>query len=330
MRIVFHGSNAASFHPGFAELLGLDAELAVLPDVLSREADRAIYAAADVIISHSFVSSLPRPERLKLFHLPGAGYDAVDLAALPPDAVVCNCFGHEHAIAEYVMAAILARHVPLTAADARLRQGDWAFWAGAPERLHDEIAEKTIGLLGWGHIGKAVAARAKAFDMNVVVANRSPVPTSATVDQSFSFAELAAFWRAADIFVVSLPLTADTSGIVGHDAFAAMRPTAILINVGRGPTVNEQALYDALKNERIAGAIIDTWYRYPSPEAATPLPSTQPFHTLNNIVMTPHMSGWTAGTIRRRQRTMTENVRRLVAGSPCLNEVPRPERDRTA
>ncbi len=321
MRIVFHGANAASFSDGFADLVGGGAEVAVLPDGLDSAADRAAYAAADAIVGVKFDAGLPRPERLRLFHVPGAGYDAVDLAALPKTAVVCNCFGHEQAIAEYVMAALLRRQIPLDDADRRLRQGDWAYWAGASERVHGEIVGSTIGLLGFGHIGKAIAARAKAFEMNVHVANRSPVAPSPLVDRAYGLDQLPAFWAGADAFVVSVPLTDETTGIVGADAFAAMKRTAVIVNVGRGATIDERALYEALKTGRIAGAIIDTWYRYPSPAAPDPQPAGLPFAELPNLLMTPHMSGWTAGTITRRQRTIADNIRRCLAGEPCSNVV---------
>ena len=321
MRIVFHGANAASFSAGFADLVGGGAEVVVLPDVLASAEDRAAYAAADAIVATKFSADLPRPERLKLFHVPGAGYDAVDLAALPAEAVVCNCFGHEQAIAEYVMAALLRRHIPLDDADRRLRQGDWAYWAGAPERVHGEIAGSTIGLLGFGHIGKAIAARAKAFEMQVHVANRSPVAPSDLVDKAYTLDQLPEFWGAADAFVVSVPLVLETTGIVGAAAFAAMKPSAVILNVGRGATIDEQALYDALSTGRIAGAIIDTWYRYPSATEANPQPASLPFAGLANLLMTPHMSGWTHGTITRRQRTIADNIRHHFAGEPCTNVV---------
>ncbi len=321
MRIVFHGANAASFSGDFGRLVGETADIRILPDVLSDPSDRQTYAGADAIIGVRFARDLPRPERLQLFHVPGAGYDMVDLGALPDSAVVCNCFGHEQAIAEYVMAALLARHVPLADADRKLRQADWAYWAGAPERIHEELAEKTMGLLGFGHIGKAIAARAKAFEMKVHVANRSAVPASALVDRSFLLSDLRDFWGSVDFLVVSVPLTAETTGIVGTAAFAAMRATAVVLNVGRGPTIDERALFDALTNRRIAGAIIDTWYNYPSPGHANVLPSALPFHELPNLVMTPHMSGWTSGTIRRRQKTIADNIRRRAEGRPCVNVV---------
>jgi phosphoglycerate dehydrogenase-like enzyme len=321
MHIVFHGENAASFHPGFAALVAPEARLSVLPDALDAPADRAAYAAADVVIGTRYDSSLPKPERLSLFLVPGAGYDQVELAALPAETVVCNCFGHEQAIAEYVMSALLARHVPLADADARLRRGDWAWRAGTADTVHEELGGRTLGLLGFGHIAQAIAARAKAFELKVHVANRSAVATSERVDRYFALDDLARFWPSVDFIVVSLPLTSRTTGIVGADAFAAMRPGAVVVNVGRGPTVDQQALYDALSNRRIGGAIIDTWYQYPTPAQKNVLPSALPFHTLDNIVMTPHMSGWTRGTIERRQATMAGNIRRRFAGQACENVV---------
>ena len=321
MRIVFHGENAASFREGFESLVGEGAQVSVLPDILASEGDRKCYAEAHFIVGANFDASLPVPATLKLFHVPGAGYDAVDLNLLPASATVCNCFGHEQAIAEYVMSAILTRHIPLIDADTRLRKGDWRYWAGARDRAHEEMAGKTIGLLGFGHIGKAIAARAKAFEMRVHVANRTAVGRSGVVDEAFTLDRLAEFWGTADYLVVSVPLAPETKGIVAHEAFAAMRSSAVIINVGRGPTIDERSLYAALKSGRIAGAIIDTWYAYPGPGNSNPQPSSLPFNELANVVMTPHMSGWTNGTIRRRQTTIASNIVCHARGKPCENVV---------
>jgi phosphoglycerate dehydrogenase-like enzyme len=321
MRIIFHGDNAASFSNGFAELVGGDAQVAILPDMLATPADREAYAQADAIIGVKFDAALPLPKGLKLFHVPGAGYDAVDLALLPAQTSVCNCFGHEQAISEYVMSALLARAIPLSDADQKLRRGDWAYWAGSPDRVHGEIAGQTIGLLGFGHIGKAIARRAKAFEMTVHVANRSPIATSDLVDRSFTLDQLAAFCGSVDVVVVSVPLTPDTTGIIDAAALAAMKPDALIVNVGRGPTIDEAALFAALKAGRIGGAIIDTWYRYPNPAEPTILPSKLAFHELSNVLMTPHMSGWTSGTIRRRQHTMADNIKRCLEGAALTNVV---------
>ncbi len=319
MRIVFHGEDTATFAEGFAALLEVPAEIAVLPVALTVERERVAYAAAEVLVTNRFGAD-PAPEQLRLLHAPAAGYDGIRMEALPRSATVCNCFGHEQAIAEYVIAALLARCVPLADADARLRRGDWAYQAGDPARVHRELSDLTLGLLGFGHIGKAIAACARAFGMRVVVANRSPVPASPLFDRAFGLHDRG-FWPAADAIVVSLPLTEETRGLVGRDALATMRQDAVILNVGRGPVIDEAALYDALAARRIGGAVIDTWYRYPSAAEPNAMPSALPFHALPNVVMTPHMSGWTSGTIRRRRELMARNVNRLMSGAPLENVV---------
>jgi phosphoglycerate dehydrogenase-like enzyme len=127
---------------------------------------------------------------------------------------------------------------------------------------------------------------------------------------------------AADAIVVSLPLSDQTAGIVGAPEIAAMRPDAVILNVGRGPVIDQQALFDALSQRRIGGAVIDTWYSYPTPDKPTTLPSKLAFHELPNVVMTPHMSGWTAGTVRRRQETIAANIGRLSRNEALVNVVP--------
>jgi phosphoglycerate dehydrogenase-like enzyme len=319
MKLAFHGSNATNFRAKFEELLEDRHEIADLSDALDQPGERNHFETADIIIGVKLGHAEPLPRAVKLYYAPAAGVDAIDRSRLPPGAVLCNCFGHEDAIAEYVMTALLLRHVPIPLADEQLRQGHWDFQAGKPGALRTELGASSIGLLGFGHIGKAVAARAKAFGARVVVCNRTPVPASGTVDESFGLDRLATFMGLVDVVVVSLPLTDATRNIVGRSELAAMRRDAMIINVGRGPVLEEQALYDALAERRIGGAIIDTWYIYPSPEAPIRHPSRLPFHKLPNVVMTPHMSGWTQGTIRRRQQMIAANVNRLVRGEPLAN-----------
>jgi len=325
MNIVFYGEDTGVFADGFPALLTGPATVAILPHALPAASDRAALLAADVIVATRFPVTTPTPPNLKLLHVPAAGTDAIAFDAVPAAAAICNSFGHEQAIADYVMAALLARCVPLADANARLRRGDWTYWAGASDLIHGELSDITLGLLGFGHIGQTVAHRAKAFGMRVVVANRSPVPASPLVDRAFALRD-AAFWSAADAIVVSLPLNQETRGFVDAAAFAAMRPRAVILNVGRGPVIDEQALYDALATSRIGGAVIDTWYRYPSADMPNPLPSTLPFHTLLNLTMTPHMSGWTSGTIRRRRDLIARNVEHLRRGEPLENVLRPPSR----
>lgn len=323
LKIVFYGEDVEAFLPGFAEQLHGPAEVALLPLRLETDAHRATFAAADAIIANRFPADAPTVAHLKLLQVPAAGTDQVAMAAVPEGAAVCNSFGHEQAISEYVLAALLARCVPLADADARLRQGDWKYQAGDPARVHPEMSELTIGLYGYGHIGQSIAKLARAFGLRVVVANRTPVTPSAIVDQAFALNDVA-FWNAADAIVVSLPFNDSTRSIVGAAQLGAMRQGAVLFNVGRGPVIDEQALYDALKSGRI-DAVIDTWYVYPSPTAASPVPGNLPFHELPNLLMTPHMSGWTRGTIHRRRDLAARNINRIGAGEAFENVVRPPK-----
>ena len=320
MNIVFHGMNAASFAPGFADLLDVQHGLTVLPDRLAA-VDASTYTAAHAIIGVALDATCPIGPDLRLYQVPGAGYDLIDRTRLPAGASLCNVFEHEHAIAEYVMAALLTRSVDLHRADADLRQGRWTFWAGVAAAAHGELRGRTIGLLGYGHIGREVAARARAFGMAIHVCNRSPVDM-AMVDRAWRLADLHDFMGAADFIVTSLPSLPATAGLIGAAALAAMRPDAVLINVGRGKVIDETALFAALQQRRIGGAVIDTWYRYPAGPGAQAQPGNLPFHELDNIVMTPHMAGWTHGTITRRQHSMADNINRLARGTPLRNLVP--------
>lgn len=321
MKIVFHGANALTFRNGLEALLDRSHEIVEVPDDLSGAGASALYSAADIVIGIRLSPGMPVSPGLKLYQVPGAGYDGVDPAALPAGAALCNCFGHENAIAEYVMAALLMRHVPLADADRRLRKGDWKYWAGGPEGLRTELGQTCIGILGYGHIGKTLALRAKAFGMRVTVANRSPVSVSDLVDEAYALKDLPTFMESADAIINTLPLTDQTRGLIGEAELAAMRPGAVILNVGRGAVIDEAALYNALKAKQIGGAIIDTWYVYPNTENEAPLPARLPFHELDNVMMTPHMSGWTSGTISRRQETIADNINRLASGKDLKNRV---------
>ena len=318
LKIVFHGQNAANFRQGFEALIALEHQVLDLSDALDQPGEQAHYESADVVIGIKLNADMPQPVNARLFHAPAAGTDAVNTALLPAQCTLANCFGHENAIAEYVIAALLMRHVPLARADADLRAQRWTYWAGRPTALRTELGAQTLGLVGFGHIAQTVAQRAKAMGMRVHVANRSPI-THAVVDQSWTLDGLHEFMGSCDAVVVSLPLTENTQGLIDAAAIAAMRPDAVLLNVGRGAVIDEQALYEALKTRQIGGAVIDTWYQYPTPTQAECAPSRFDFASLDNVLMTPHMSGWTSGTVRRRQETLAENIGRLSRGEALIN-----------
>lgn len=319
MKIVFHGANASTFLDGFEDLLDVPHEIKLVSDALSEAGEAEILREADAVIGVRLTHE-HAPLSAKLYQVPGAGYDGIDLSVILKGCSVCNCFGHEPAIAEYVMSALLARHVPLVEANDQLRKGDWHYWAGGPSGLRTELGDQSIGIIGYGHIGKAVAHRAGAFGMKVHVANRSPI-NNENLEATYGLDVLSDMLSKVDIVINTLPLTDTTVGLIGANEFLAMQKHAIIMNVGRGAVIDEKAMFDALSEKQIAGGILDTWYVYPSADNPNPMPANLPFQNLENVTITPHMSGWTKGTISRRKQAMAENINRLEKGEALINLV---------
>ena len=290
-------------------------------EVSDPAASAAAFAAADVLVTVELGSGLPPMPSLRLIHLPVAGLDAVDLDAVPTGCRVCNTFEHEIGIGEYVLAAMLHWTVDLAGRNARFKAGSWAESPRLSAPFRPEVAGKTVGCVGYGHIGQAVAVRARAFGMRVMAITGRPRPLEPAPDWSGGPRDLGHLLEASDFVVVACPLTAATQGLIGAAELARMRPDAVLINVARGPIVDEDALFAALRERRVGGAVLDTWYRYPSGGEPSVRPSRHPFHELANVVMTPHCSGWTEGLMTRRFAVIIGNLERLVAGQPLLNQV---------
>ena len=294
-----------------------------VPAPTLRDEDVApLLRGADAIVSKRFTPGMAAAaDRLRLILTPGAGTNQIDFAAVPADTVVCNVYGHEAAIAEYVFMAILALNRDLLNMDGRFRRSDWS---DRTERgAHSEIRGRMLGIVGLGRIGSEVARIGRAFGMRVGAVTRTPDaarPAALGLDSIGGLDELHRLLAESDFVVLAVPLEATTTGLIGAAALAAMRPSAFLVNVARGEVVDEAALYAALRDRTIAGAAIDVWYRYPTAREACP-PSSYPFHELPNVILTPHIAGWTEGTFRHRWETIDENLRRLTTGEPFVNVV---------
>lgn len=277
----------------------------------------------DVLMASRFGAAEGERMRFRLLQVPGAGIDKIALTAVPPEATVCNAYEHEGPIAEYVFAAMLEATVGLTALAHEIPEKGWAraYFSRQP---HGELAGKTVGLIGLGHIGKAVARRAKAFDMRVMAVAARPRPREANVDWVATGEGLADLLAAADFVVVACPLSEATRGMIGAGELKRMKRSAILINVARAEIVAEEALFAALKAGAIAGAVLDPWYGYPASATDPAEPSRFPFASLANVRMTPHASAWTAEVWQRRVRFFADNISRLRDGRPLLNVVRAP------
>ncbi|MCY3596647.1 MAG: 2-hydroxyacid dehydrogenase [Rhodospirillales bacterium] len=306
---------------GYAELL--HASL-TLPHVLrcagsDPDAWAEALATAEVVVTMDWPATNPPAPKLRLLHLPGAGTDSVDVSALPAGCAACNVFEHEVPIAEYCMRAMLEHAIGVTATDRRFRSGDWSdsLVAGGP--THGELQGRVLGILGYGRIGRALAKRADAFGMEVRTVTAHPAlepPLTQAVTPDGLVEDASRY----DYLVVACPLTAATHGMVDARVFAAMKAEAVLINVGRGLVVDEEALFRALENNAIGGAVIDVWYQYPGPDGPSDVrPSRFDFEGLPNVWMTPHTSAWSTPMLERRFAVIADNIVRMREGRPLLN-----------
>jgi len=221
---------------------------------------------------------------------------------------------------------VLFRSRDLLPTDSKFRKGFWhgSWISGHPPA--DEIQGKVLGIVGFGHIGQEVAKRAQALGMKVrALSAHPPARKQRTVQPWGGPEKLQDLLRESDFVVLACPLNEATRGLIGAREFGWMKPTASLINIARAPIVSEQALYKALSEQHIRNAAIDVWYRYPSSDAPC-TPSKLPFHKLTNLIMTPHIAGWTTGTFESRFRAIADNSDRLAAGRSLLNVVQGPSR----
>lgn len=321
MKVAFAGSFAARIAEPVRARLALPCEVLVDDEagIVPRLAD------VDVLVSMGFSARMAEAApRLRLVQVPGAGLDRIDRGALRPGTRLANAYGHEAGIAEYSIGAMIALTRSFAHLDARLRQGQWeSQWAigmAAPP-LWPELAGKTLGILGFGHIGQALARRAAAFDMRVCAIRRRAQPDAPSGIWFIGGPErLDEVLGQADYLVITLSLSPATRNLIDDKRLALMKPTAFLVNVARAEICNEAALYAALASGRIAGAVLDVWYRYPTSTEPTP-PATQPFHELDNVIMTPHISGWTEGMLTARASLIADNIGRTARGEPLLNAI---------
>ena len=283
-------------------------------------------ADADVYIGPVLSAGMAeRAPRLRLVQVAGAGTDGIDASALPAGAVLANTFHHGRSIAEYVATALGVLTRGIAASDAALRGGTWRSSVYDPALPQPGILRgSTVGLVGFGNIGAETWGVLRCLGLRGIAVTRSGrrIADDVGLEWSAGPERLDELLAQADHVVVCLPLTGETRGLIGAAQFARMKRTAVLVNVSRGPVVDEQALFDALRDRRIAGAAIDVWYQYPT-QGAQGQPSRLPFASLDNVLMTPHLSGVTTDTFRGRVGDILRNLRALAEGGELINVVGR-------
>lgn len=275
-----------------------------------QEAARFLPRAEVVIPEHVQVDAafLARAPKLRLVHT-GAGHDNVDLKACAARGVrVCGAAGvNASAVAEHTMALLLAwyKNIPRLDGFMKARGSELSYSGG-------ELAGKTIGLVGLGHIGARVAALCRAFDMQVLGCSRRAAPPDI---EAVGLEELL---RRSDVVSLHIPLTDATRGMIGRAELAGMKKTALLINTSRGAVVDEAALVQALTLGQIAGACLDVY-------AQEPLPQGSPLRSMENVILTPHTAGFPDGVgyHEARYRFFIRNIRRLLASQQLEQELGR-------
>ncbi len=279
-------------------------------------------AEADAMVGGAIGLALPPAPCLKLYQVPFAGYDWLDRARLPADCAVCNTYEHEIPIAEYILAAMLEWEIGIARMAADFRTGSWRYHSMSGGPHHGELLAKTIGLVGYGHIGVEVAKRAAAFGMRVAAAAHRPRPAPAPLAWlGTARDDLDRLLAESDYVAIACPLSEETEGLIDAARLAHMKPGGVIINVARGAIIDQYALYDALKEGRIGGAVLDVWYRYPDAADPTRQPADMPFGDLDNVVMTPHVSAWTMAMLERRWDFVAANLDRFARGEPLENLV---------
>jgi phosphoglycerate dehydrogenase-like enzyme len=247
----------------------------------------------------------------------GVGYDNLDLAALRAAGVVAAYTpgANAQAVAEHTILLMLALLKRFVAAESGVRQGDWQtlelFQAGL-----GDLATATIGLVGFGNIGRAVAQRLQPFGAHLLYTARQAVDTTLEAQLGVRYAALDELLASSTIVSLHLPLTDGTRGLMGDAEFANMRAGALLINTARGDLVDEAALRRALVSGHLAGAGLDVLH--------DERPGGNPFADLPQVIVTPHMAGGSRAAIAQIQQMAIANVVRFLHGEQPLHVVPLP------
>ena len=230
-------------------------------------------------------------------------------------------------IAEYVLGVMLAFYRWLPQAYRAQARHEWLTQAEVA-RGSRELRRRTVGIVGYGSIGREVARLAKPFGTRILALKRNPDeradtgyavddtgdPTGEIPEAYYAPEDLQAMLSECDVVVLAVPVTKETRGMMGAEAFAAMKPGSFLVNVARGCVIDEAALMHALKEGPMAGAALDVFEQ-------EPLPEDSPLWDFDNLMVTPHISGASRAHLRRSFELLLENIKRFVNDEPLLNLV---------
>ena len=303
-------------HLGDSFVEQLQAEFPQVEFIAATNIEEQLREAADADVICGWPDSpdvVEAASRLRWIHCPGTGIDKI-MAEMPTladsDVVLTNARGpHANPMADHVlwMMLSLSHRGRGMAEDQRLSRWEAEKYSHA----FVELSGSTMGILALGDIGKAIARRAYGFDIDVYAVDINPVTPPPQVREVWGMERLDELMQMCDWFVVTAPLTAETRGMIDRRRIGLMKPSSYLIVISRGGIVDEDALADALREGRIAGAGIDA-------TAIEPLPQESPLWELDNVVLSPHASALTPEMYEGRRQIFRENMRRFLGNEPFL------------
>ncbi|MFW5907625.1 MAG: 2-hydroxyacid dehydrogenase [Candidatus Natronoplasma sp.] len=258
---------------------------------------------------------LERAENLKYFIVPFVGIPYSDKKKLRdfPEIEVVNSHFNYWMVAEHAFTLLLASAKKIVPIHQSLKDGDWT------PRYEDEwgkgLRDKTLLILGFGHIGKEIARIASSFNMEIKAVKRTP-EESELADEIGTRKDLPGSLKEADFIVSTLPETDETRGYLSKEEFEQMKEGVHIVNVGRGPVIDEEALYEALRSGKVEGAGLDVWWNYPPDEGSRTdtFPSNYPLDEFDNVVFSPHRATQIRERSRYRIRDLAEILESLSEG----------------
>jgi len=294
-------------------------EVVLVPPPPAQPDVAAACAGADLVIAdrrhkHQIDRTiLEQMRRCLLIQQAAVGFDSIDHRAAAEFGIpVANAAGYnKDSVADWTVMAMIALIRRSFWLDRQLRAGRWhaADPLRGEETMGRELGAMTVGIIGMGNIGSAVAQRVAAFGARILFADAVPRTASDAVQVDFE-----TVLRKSDIVCVHAPLDVDTKALIGAEALSRMKKGSYLINAARGPIVDETALVEALRSGHLAGAGLDVF-------EVEPLPSDSPLRSLDNVVLAPHRAGATLDADARLIEVVGENLMRVLDGQPPVNVV---------
>jgi phosphoglycerate dehydrogenase-like enzyme len=273
------------------------------------EADIVLYATMNPGL---LSAALPLANRAQWIHSLWTGVEGIlGPEMLQHPAPLTNGRGvFRWPLADWTAAVLLHFAFDLGRVIRQQQQGLWQPFIGT------SLEGRTLGIVGYGEIGSAASSRARTFGMKIVAMRRRRelFDGDSLVDEFFESRDLKSMLAVSDYVLVALPLTSETRGLLGEAEFASMKPSSVLINVGRGPVIDESALVRALQSGALRGAALDVF-------TVEPLPAGHPFWTMSNVLLSPHTADHVEGFLIPAFECFTENLKRFLSGLPLSNIV---------